>query len=45
MSGHTLKHLAAALAAYWVLRWVKERVPLAQGENVVGDADIQAQEV
>jgi len=21
LSGHTLKHLAAALAAYWVLRW------------------------
>jgi hypothetical protein len=29
ISGHTLKHLAAALAAYWVLRWVKGRVPIA----------------
>src|SRR5262249_13083826 len=29
ISGHTLKHLAAALAAYWVLRWVKQRGPIA----------------
>jgi hypothetical protein len=28
ISGHTLKHLAAALAAYGVLRWVKGRVPM-----------------
>ena len=31
VSGHTLKHLAAALATYWVLRWVKGRVPIARG--------------
>jgi hypothetical protein len=33
VSGHTLKHLAAALASYWVLRWVKGRVPIAPGEK------------
>jgi hypothetical protein len=27
VSGHTLKHLAAAAAAYWVLRMVRDRVP------------------
>jgi hypothetical protein len=27
VSGHTLKHLAAATAAYCVLRWVNVRVP------------------
>jgi hypothetical protein len=45
VSGHTLKHLAAALATYWVLRWVKERQPTAQGEKAVGGADIQTPEV
>jgi hypothetical protein len=28
VSGHTLKHLLAALSAYWVLRWLRYRVPL-----------------
>ena len=28
VSGHTLKHLAAALAAYWVLRMLQRRRPL-----------------
>jgi hypothetical protein len=28
VSGHTLKHLAAALATYWVLRMLKLRSPL-----------------
>jgi len=28
VSGHTLKHLAAALASYWVLRMLKLRSPL-----------------
>jgi hypothetical protein len=28
VSGHTLKHLAAAMAAYWILRMVQKRRPL-----------------
>jgi len=35
VSGHTLKHLTAALAVYLVLKWVKQRVPVAsRGEKV-----------
>ena len=29
MSGHALKHIAAALAAYWLLRMLQRRVPRA----------------
>jgi hypothetical protein len=29
VSGHTLKHLAAALAGYWILRMIKRRRPIA----------------
>ena len=28
ISGHTLKHLAAAAAGYWILRMLQQRVPL-----------------
>jgi hypothetical protein len=28
VSGHTLKHLAAAAAAYWLLRMIQDRVPV-----------------
>ncbi|HEY7312187.1 MAG TPA: ceramidase domain-containing protein [Gemmataceae bacterium] len=28
VSGHTLKHLAAAAAAYWILRMLQRRVPI-----------------
>jgi hypothetical protein len=28
VSGHTLKHLAAAMAAYWILRMLKKRRPI-----------------
>jgi hypothetical protein len=28
ISGHTLKHLAAAAAGYWILRMLRKRVPL-----------------
>jgi hypothetical protein len=28
VSGHTLKHLAAALAGYWILRMIKRRRPI-----------------
>jgi hypothetical protein len=31
VSGHTLKHLAAAGAGYWILRMLRKRRPLAQG--------------
>jgi hypothetical protein len=29
VSGHTLKHLAAATAAYWILRMLQKRRPLS----------------
>ena len=29
MSGHALKHIAAAFAAYWLLRMLQRRVPIA----------------
>ena len=28
VSGHTLKHLAAAASAYWILRMLKARRPI-----------------
>jgi len=31
VSGHTLKHLAAAGAGYWILRMLQKRRPLTQG--------------
>lgn len=33
VGGHTLKHLAAAAAGYWILRMLKRREPLAQTEK------------
>lgn len=30
ISGHTLKHCAAAMATYWVLRMLKKRLPVAE---------------
>lgn len=44
VSGHTLKHLVAALATYEVLRWMKDRVPLAREEKVVAGTTIHAQD-
>ncbi|MEE8282091.1 MAG: hypothetical protein V3R47_01055, partial [candidate division NC10 bacterium] len=29
VSGHTLKHLASAMAAYWILRMLQMRRPVA----------------
>jgi hypothetical protein len=29
VSGHTLKHIAAALSAYWILRMIRQRKPVA----------------
>jgi hypothetical protein len=31
LSGHTLKHLLAALAAVWVLRMIRLRQPVSSG--------------
>jgi hypothetical protein len=31
VSGHTLKHLAAAMAGYWILRMVQRRTPVGRG--------------
>src|ERR1700761_2523775 len=33
VSGHTLKHLAAAMAGYWILRMLQNRRPVAQTAN------------
>jgi hypothetical protein len=33
VSGHTLKHLAGALAGYWILRMLERRQPVAQTAN------------
>lgn len=30
LSGHTLKHLLAAISAWWILRILQKRKPLAQ---------------
>ncbi len=29
VSGHTLKHLAAGMAAYWLFRWARDRRPVS----------------
>ncbi len=34
VSGHTLKHLAAALSAYWILRMLRLRIPVADRTDV-----------
>lgn len=33
VSGHTLKHLTAALSAYWILRMLRSRAPIAQPQH------------
>ncbi|MBZ5597401.1 MAG: alkaline phytoceramidase [Acidobacteriia bacterium] len=33
VSGHTLKHLAAAMAGYWILRMVQMRTPVGRGRS------------
>lgn len=33
VSGHTLKHLAAGVAGYWVLRMLQKRHPISQSPN------------
>ena len=35
VSGHTLKHLAASMAAYWILRMLQKRQPLAPATSTV----------
>ncbi len=39
-SGHTLKHLAAAGASYWILRMLMKR-DLCAGSSDIGDASLQ----
>jgi hypothetical protein len=33
VSGHTLKHIAAAISAYWIYRMLKLRAPIATGSS------------
>jgi len=33
VSGHTLKHLAAAAAGYWILRMLRKRTPISLGTS------------
>jgi len=40
VSGHTLKHLAAAMAGYWILRMLKRRVPVDVAHNPAGSAKL-----
>lgn len=34
VSGHTLKHIAAGLAGYWILRMLRRREPVANPEKI-----------
>ena len=34
VSGHTLKHVAAAVSAYWILRMLRRRGPMAQNVSL-----------
>jgi hypothetical protein len=34
VSGHTLKHVTAAVSAYWILRMLKLRVPIRGPEHL-----------
>ena len=35
VSGHTIKHLFAAAACYWIVRMVRDRVPVVSGRSAV----------
>lgn len=35
VSGHTLKHLAAAAAGYWILRMLQQRNPVSAAASLV----------
>ena len=35
VSGHTLKHLAAAAAGYWILRMVQKRQPMRNPQKAL----------
>ena len=41
VSGHTLKHLAAALAAYWILRMLRARAPRPTPGRLLKKAHMQ----
>ena len=42
VSGHTLKHLAATLAAYWILYMLTKRTPLAASSSQCFPAQVHA---
>lgn len=37
VSGHTLKHLAAAVSSYWVLRMLRQRAPISASAKIASD--------
>jgi hypothetical protein len=42
VSGHTLKHLAAAAAGYWILRMLRIREPVLQDSSVINTARLSS---
>lgn len=42
VSGHTLKHLAAAVAGYWILRMLRLRAPLTQNSSAINTAALSS---
>lgn len=38
VSGHTLKHIAAGLAGYWILRMLRRREPLANANEIAAQS-------
>lgn len=43
VSGHTLKHLAAAAAGYWILRMLEKRAPIVDSTSLNGIRERHAQ--
>ena len=42
VSGHTLKHLAAAAAGYWILRMLRLRAPVVQDSSAINTAQLSS---
>jgi hypothetical protein len=42
VSGHTLKHLAAAAAGYWILRMLQLREPVLQDSSAINTAQLSS---
>lgn len=42
VSGHTLKHLAAAAAGYWILRMLRLRAPVEQDSSAINTAQLSS---